>query len=296
MKAETATLSLTGESRVQPYWELTKPRITGLVLLTAAAGYYLGTPQALDWLLLAQTLLGTGLVAAGTAVLNQYLERRNDGRMRRTADRPLPSHRLTPAAALTFGATLVLGGVAYLALFTNLLTAILGGLTAGVYLLLYTPLKTRTVFCTTIGAFPGAAPPLMGWAAARGELGWDAWVLFSVLFFWQFPHFLAIAWIYRDDYRRGGFRMLPLVDPEGRKTATQVMVFAALLMITTILVVPAGLAGPWYLAGAIALGTGFMAACVNLARDRSLANGRLVLRVSVIYLPLLLISMVIDKV
>ncbi len=295
MKTQAAALPLASESWIQPYLELTKPRITGLVLLTTAAGFYLGSAGALDWKLLAHAIAGTLLVAAGTAVLNQYLERQNDGRMRRTADRPLPSGRLSPRAALVFGLALAAGGVLYLGLFTNLLTAVLGGLTSAVYLLCYTPLKTRTVFCTTIGAFPGAAPPLMGWAAARGELGWDAWLLFSILFLWQFPHFLAIAWVYQDDYRRGGFKMLPLVDPEGRKTAAQVVGFSSLLLVATLLAVPSGMAGAWYLAGALLLGLLFLASCFKLARTRSRENARVVLRTSVLYLPLLLILMVIDK-
>ncbi len=295
MKVEAATSPLLLENRLLPYWELTKPRITFLVLLTTAAGFYLGSPAGLDLLRLAHTILGTALVAAGTAVLNQYLERENDGRMARTARRPLPSGRLAAGSALLFGLLLVFGGVLHLMLFTNGLTTLLGAATSAVYLLLYTPLKTRTELCTTVGAVPGAAPPLMGWAAARGSLDWDALVLFGVLFLWQFPHFLAIAWVYQDDYRRGGFKMLPVIDPEGRRTAWRVLIFGLLLLGSTLLIVPAGLAGWWYLTGAALLGIFFFRSCLHLALDRTRERAHQVLRASVLYLPLLLAFMILDK-
>ncbi len=295
MKSQAAAPTLPLEHRFLPYWELTKPRITSMVLLTTAAGFYLGSVGSVRWGLLLAAILGTMLVAAGTAVLNQYLERDNDGRMRRTAQRPLPSGRLGAPAALAFGSACCAGGVLYLALSTNLLTSLLAGATALVYLAVYTPLKTRTVWCTTVGALPGAAPPLIGWAAARGSLDAGAWVLFAILFLWQYPHFLAIAWVYREDYRLGGFKMLPLADPEGRRTAAQVLVFGLLLWVITLTAYPAGLAGGWYLAGAALLGAGFLWTCLHLARGRGREDARVVLRTSVLYLPLLLLLLVVDK-
>src|SRR5215472_9104460 len=203
-------------TRLAAYVELTKPRITTLIVLTSAAGFALGSRAGVNYLLLAHTLIGIGLLSSGIGTLNQYLERDLDGLMRRTAERPLPSGRLFPFEALWFGVSLTLMAEVYLALFVNVLTALLGLTVITGYLFVYTPLKTRTSLSTALGAFPGAMPPLMGWTAARGEIDTAAWVLFAIVFLWQFPHFLSIAWMYREDYGRAGIRMLPVVEPDGR--------------------------------------------------------------------------------
>lgn len=278
------------------YLELTKPRITALVVCTTAAGFYLGGSSPFDLWILIHALLGTGLVAGGTSVLNQVLEKENDGRMRRTSMRPLPSERVGVLPATFFGLVLIGLATAYLAIKVNGLTASLGFLTAAIYLLIYTPLKTRSSICTTVGAIPGAIPPLMGWAAARGHLDSDAWLLFLILFLWQFPHFLSIAWVYRDDYERGGFRMLPLMDRDGSRTARRVVIFNLALLVLSAVPTLVGLTGSSYLAGAILLGAGFLWFGFSLARTRSSLSARHLLRASVLYLPLLLVLMVVDKV
>jgi protoheme IX farnesyltransferase len=281
---------------IGPYLELTKPRVTTLVVLTTAAGFYLGSLGAFDWILFLHVVLGTAFVAGGTAVVNQVMEQVNDGRMRRTARRPLPAGRVASIQALVFGLVLVLGGTVYLGWVVNLLTASIGFITSFVYLLAYTPLKTRTPWCTTIGAFSGATPPVMGWTAIRGELGIEAWLLFLILFFWQFPHFLAIAWVYKEDYERGGFRMLPLLDHDGKKTGFRVVTFNLALLCASIVPTFVGLAGGWYLAGAVIVGVAYLWYGVGLARFRTHPSARRLLRCSVLYLPVLLILMVADKV
>jgi protoheme IX farnesyltransferase len=275
------------------YLELTKPRVTAMVMLTAAAGVYLATAAAFDSLLFFHAVLGTVLLAAGTGVLNQYLEREADSRMRRTQRRPLPSGRIQSRHAFWFGLILVVAGVAQLALFANPLTALLGLFTSAVYLLLYTPLKTKTSTCTLIGAIPGAAPPVMGWVAVRGELDIHALILFGILFGWQFPHSLAIAWIYRSDYRRGGFRMLPENDAGLRPL---ILGFCLFLLCVSLTPVFTGLAGGIYFWGAVVLGLGFLWFGKGIGlRPSNLAAGRLV-RASIIYLPLLFSLMIVDKV
>lgn len=283
-------------SWVQSYFELTKPRVSSLVVMTTAAGFYLASPGRLNWLLFFHTLFGTSLLAGGTAVLNQFLERDSDALMRRTSRRPLPAKKLEPLNAMMFGLVLVAAGGVYLGFLANPLTAFLGCLTTAIYLLAYTPLKTRTAFCTTVGAFPGAIPPLMGWAAASGGLNLNAWILFGILFLWQFPHFLSIAWIYRDDYERGGYKMLPLFDKEGKRTGFRVVAFTAALTLVSVAPFFTDLAGAIYLFVATGLGLGFLWAGLVLARNRSRISAKLLLRVSVIYLPLLLVVMIADKV
>src|SRR5262252_8015240 len=222
-------------TRLAAYLELTKPRITTLIVLTSAAGFALASRAAINYLLLAHTLIGIGLLSSGIGTLNQYLERDLDGLMRRTADRPLPSGRLFPFEALWFGISLTLMAEAYLTVFVNPLTALLGLTVITGYLFAYTPLKTRTSLSTAVGAFPGAMPPLMGWTAARGEIDVAAWVLFAILFLWQFPHFLAIAWMYREDYGRAGIRMLPVVEPDGRVTGQQIIAYSLMLVPVSLL-------------------------------------------------------------
>lgn len=294
-----------GEIPSNPHWselstlnglmELTKPRVTLMVVLTAAVGYYLAAGAGSLWTLLC-LCLGTALQAGGTAALNQYMERGADARMRRTAKRPLPTGRVSPIDALVFGMTLIAFGTLFLVLTTNFLTAAIGWLTAVVYLLIYTPLKTRTVWCTFIGAFPGAAPPLMGWAAGRGELTLEGWALFGILFAWQFPHFMAIARVYRDDYRDGGFLMLPVVEEDGVRTARQMLLGSLLLLAFSVVPYWLQMTSVYYLVGAVALGLIFFWTAAQAARAFHNAglSSRL-LRVSVVYLPLLLVLMVVDK-
>lgn len=276
------------------YVELTKPRVNLMVVLTAAVGFYLGA-ESLDLLLLLNTLLGTALLASGTAVLNQFLERRADGRMARTASRPVASGRISPSEALLFGMVLVSVGAFYLLFFSNFLTAMLGWFTAAVYLIVYTPLKTRTPLCTLIGAVPGAVPPVMGWVAARGELTIEALLLFGILFCWQFPHFLAIAWMYRKDYESGGFRMLPGGRTSGNWTGRLILLFALFSLIVSLLPASFGIAGNIYFLGALGLGGMFVTAGFRVMASLSRPAARGLLRTSILYLPLLLVLMAIDK-
>lgn len=278
------------------FFELTKPRITLLVVCTTAAGFYLGSREYGGLLLLLQTLIGTALTSGGAACLNQLLERDADAKMRRTLHRPLPAGRLKPGAALVFGVALILGGCLYLWAAANLLAASLALLTAVIYVLIYTPLKTRTVMCTTVGAFPGALPPLIGWAAVQGTLDLKALILFAIMFIWQFPHFLAISWLYKDDYRRGGFTMLPIVDPDGTKTAHRILGHSILLVGLSIAPYLAGLSGHLYLVGAAAMSGAFLYYAIRLVIQRSEMAAQHVFRASIAYLPLLLILMAIDKV
>src|SRR6266581_9105834 len=258
-------------STVSDYWALTKPEVNVLVLASTLAGFYLGSRGPLSGLRLAHTLLGTLLVASGTATLNQFIEREYDARMRRTANRPLPAGRLAPSWALGFGVLLSAAGALDLALAVNALSSLLAVLTLGSYLAFYTPLKRRTPLCTLVGAFPGAMPPLIGWAAAHGSLSLEAWVLYAILFFWQFPHFLAIAWMYREDYARAGLRMLPGRDVEGRFTSGEILVFTAALLPVSILPALLGHAGLLYLSGAVVLGLVFLIYGAQLAISRSKA-------------------------
>ncbi|MBI4447038.1 MAG: protoheme IX farnesyltransferase [Acidobacteria bacterium] len=281
-------------NKAAAYLELTKPRVTLLVVLTAAAGVYLAS-ASVNAAVLVHVMAGTALLSGGTAVLNEFLERDADARMRRTERRPLPSGRIDPAPAMIYGMVLIFSGTAYLAAFTNLLTAVIGCLTSIIYLFIYTPLKTRTSLCTFVGAFPGAAPALMGWSAVGAGLDERAWVLFLILFLWQFPHFLAISWLYREDYARGGFIMLPLIDNEGKKTGRRIMVFTFSMVGASVLPSLVGLAGSLYLIGALLLGMVFMKYGVSAAMLRTQISARHLLRISVIYLPLLLTLMMVDK-
>src|SRR5438128_476719 len=221
---------LSARERMTAYAELTKPRITFLIVLTAAAGFALASPGRVDYRALFSAMVGIALLSSGIATLNQYMERDLDGLMRRTADRPLPSGKLLPWEALLFGVGLTALAETYLVVVVNPLTALLGLTVIAGYLFGYTPLKTKTSLSTLVGAFPGAMPPLIGWTAARGELSLEAWVLFAILFLWQFPHFLAIAWMYREDYARAGILMLPVVEPDGRVTAQQIVVYPRMLL------------------------------------------------------------------
>jgi protoheme IX farnesyltransferase len=277
------------------YLELTKPRITFLIVLTSAAGFCLGARGPLSYLALAHAMVGIALLSSGIAALNQYIERDLDGLMRRTSPRPLPSGRLGPLEAFFFGVAVVLAAEIYLALLANPLTALLGITVVIGYLVLYTPLKTRTSLSTVVGAFPGAMPPLMGWTAARGELGLEAWILFAILFLWQFPHFLAIAWMYREDYKRAGILMLPVIEPGGRVTAQQIVVYTLMLIPVSLFPAIVGISGRVYFYGALVLGVIFLCSSLRAAVSKSRQHARQLLLASVIYLPLLFGLMVLNK-
>ncbi len=283
-------------SRPAAYLALTKPDVSFLVVVTTAAGFYLGSRGPLDLLHLAHTVFGTTLVAAGTSALNHYFERASDARMRRTAARPLPSGALQPAEALRFGAGLVAAGTIYLALAAGALASLLALATCVSYLAAYTPLKKRTTLATLVGAFPGAVPPLIGWAAARGSLSLEAWILYAILFLWQFPHFLAIAWMYREDYSRAGIRMLPVVDRSGAATFRQILLTAVALLPVSLLPAVVGLAGVRYFFGALVLGLGLVQVCLWAARSKSNVRAKWLMHATVLHLPLLLGLMVFDKV
>ncbi|MDQ2856668.1 MAG: heme o synthase [Acidobacteriota bacterium] len=285
----------TVRERISAYLELTKPRITFLIVLTSAAGFCLGSRGNLNYLVFSNAMIGIALLSSGIATLNQYIERDLDGLMRRTADRPLPSHRLLPWEALLFGSALTIIAEIYLAVLVNPLTATLGLTVIAGYLFAYTPLKTRTTLSTMVGAFPGAVPPLIGWTAARGEINLEAWVLFAILFLWQFPHFLAIAWMYREDYARAGILMLPVVEPEGRVTGQQIVVYTIMLLPVSLLPTFMGLAGKVYLYGAAVLGLLFLFSSIRAAISKSRQSARQLLLASVIYLPLLFILMVLNR-
>jgi heme o synthase len=279
-------------ARVSDFFELTKPRITFMVLVATLVGFYMGSDGPVQSLLLVHTIVGTALIAAGASAFNEYLERDLDSRMVRTRTRPLPGGRLTPTDALIFSITISVLGIVYLAAFVNLLTALLGAATLGAYVLLYTPLKTRTTWCTLIGAFPGAAPPLMGWTAAHGDLGTVGLSLFAIQFLWQMPHFFAIAWMFTEDYMRAGFR----VHSRGVGTGRQIILYCSALIPVSLLPVLFGSTGRWYLMGALVLGFVYLGYGFAVALFRSPTHAQRLLRVSVLYLPALFILMMADKV
>ncbi|MBL8242187.1 MAG: protoheme IX farnesyltransferase [Bryobacterales bacterium] len=277
------------------YIALTKPRITWLILMSTGMGYYFGLTGAVNLWALFHTILGTGLIASGTAALNQWYERDVDARMRRTDQRPLPAGEMSARNALLFGIALSILGFVELGLGVNWLSAGLGLFTLLTYLCIYTPLKRISPVSTTIGAVPGAMPPLIGFAAASGTLTAEAWVLYAILFLWQFPHFYAIAWMYREDYERGGIRMLPVVEPDGESTVRQMLLFSVLLIPVSLVPRYLDMTGNFYVAGTLAAGVAFVAACVRMSSDRSLLKARSVLLVSVIYLPVLYGLLLLDR-
>ncbi|GAC1475776.1 MAG: heme o synthase [Isosphaeraceae bacterium] len=285
---ETATALVVAGGRVASFVSLTKPRITVMVLVTVATGFYMGARGASNPLTLLLTLLGTGLVAGGASTLNQWLERARDARMRRTSGRPLPIGRITPKEAVVFGVAISSIGLLTLSLAANLLAACVALTTLLLYVLVYTPLKPLTTLNTAIGAVPGALPPVIGWAAATGRLGVEAWVLFLIVFLWQFPHFLAIAWIYRDDYARGGHRMLPSVDPTGVLTGRQSTFYALALLPAGLMPAVIGLAGGYYFGGALLLGLLYLACSVGFWSKVSDLSARRLLWASFFYLPAIL--------
>src|ERR1035441_2500786 len=289
---------------MKDYIELTKPRITWLILMSTGIGYYFGLPKAgnwwafasgIPWWSLLHTILGTGLIASGTAALNQWYEREADGRMRRTWGRPLPSGRISADGALAFGIALSIFGFLELWLGVNLLTGSIGAFTLASYLFLYTPLKQRTWWSTTIGAVPGAMPPLIGFAAAAGTLTREAWALAAILFVWQFPHFYSIAWMYKEDYARAGIRMLPVVEPDCRSTARQILLYGMVLIPVSLLPGILGMSGRIYLVGALLLGLFYLYSGVRVTLERTLSRARGVLLTSVLYLPLIYGLMLLDR-
>jgi protoheme IX farnesyltransferase len=275
--------------------ELTKPRITILILICTAVGYYFGCRTSFHLAMLLHVLFGTALLASGTSALNQWWEADSDAKMLRTRERPIPAGRMKRSHGLVFGLLLSASGFAELWLRTNALAAALGLFTLLTYLLVYTPLKQRSPACTTIGALPGAMPPLIGYAAASGGLDTGAFALFLILFVWQFPHFYAIAWMYRDDYARGGIRMLPVIQPDGESTARRIMAFSVLLIPISLLPRLLGMAGSPYVVTAVVAGLVLLYFGLRLGRERTRASARHVLLASVLYLPALFAVMVIDR-
>ncbi len=280
---------------MKDYIALTKPRITWLILMSTGVGYFFGAKNGWHWLTLLHTIIGTGLIASGTAALNQWYERDADSKMRRTQARPLPSGRLDAGKALVFAIAISVAGFVELWFGANPLCALLGLITLLTYLFVYTPLKQRSPHSTTVGSIPGAMPPLIGFAAASGTLTWDAWVLFAILLLWQFPHFYAIAWMYKDDYSRAGIRMLPVVEPDGKSTARRILLYSIALIPISLMPKFFAMAGNIYLYGALALGLAFLYYGLRIRTDRTRQQARRVLLASVVYLPMLFSLMLLDR-
>jgi heme o synthase len=281
---------------VAVYSDLIKARLTLLVVLTTLVGFYLGSVNGVNYLRMIHAVLGTALVASGAAALNQLLEREHDAKMRRTKNRPLPSGRLQPATVMVFGGVCACAGLLYLALAVNLTTSVIGAISLVSYLFIYTPLKRLTWLNTAVGAVPGALPPLMGWTAARGELSQAGWALFAILAFWQLPHFLAIAWMYREEYEKAGFKMLPVIDPEGHRTGRQAVSHTLGLLPVSLCPFLFHITGLVYLISALVLGLVFLYFAIQFARHMTIPRARQLFFVSILYLPLLLVMMVLDKV
>jgi protoheme IX farnesyltransferase len=278
------------------YADLFKARLTFLVLLTTLVGFYIGYRGPVNYLLMLHTIVGTALLAAGASALNQLWEREHDAKMRRTQSRPLPSGKMQPGTVLIIGTVASVLGIGYLAVAVNPLTSLIGAASLFSYVFVYTPLKRITWLNTAIGAIPGALPPLMGWTAARNELSREGWALFAILAFWQIPHFLAIAWMYREEYGRAGFKMLPNVDPDGHRTARQAVSHTLGLLPVSLAPFAFRLTGPLYLAGALVLGAVFFWCALQFARHLTIARAKQLFFASILYLPLLLVVMVLDKI
>ena len=275
--------------------ELVKARLTLLVLLTTAVGFYLGAEDPINFAALLHTVFGTAAAAAGAAALNQWWEYKLDAMMQRTRSRPVPAGRMRPQAAVVFGTALSIFGVAYLAFVCNALSAALAAITIIIYIFAYTPLKRISTLNTALGAVPGALPPMIGWAAARGTLNAGAWMLFAILFFWQLPHFFAIAWMYRDDYAQAGFQMISSDDRSGERSASQSVFFCMLLFIVAGLPAFLGIATVFYLLAELILGGVFIAVAMRFLKTRTTSDARRLFITSIIYLPLLLVALVLSK-
>jgi protoheme IX farnesyltransferase len=299
MNSDTQTFDLPTARvirRVADFCELAKPRVVLMVLITAFVGFYVGSADVPDYSKLIKMLLGTALAAGGTLALNQFLERRSDALMARTRHRPIPDGRVTAVEAFWFGFAVTVAGLAYLAIAVNAISAWITALITVTYLLLYTPLKRKSPLCLIVGAVPGALPPVIGWVAARGTLDVDAWVLFAILFLWQVPHTLAIAWLYREDYAKAGIQFLPVIEPGGSSTNRQIISHCAALLAVSLLPTLLGLAGGVYFMVAFVFGVGFLVTGVRLAMESNLIGARRLLYVSLIYLPVLLLMMALDRV
>jgi heme o synthase len=301
MSSNCGTL-LIAQPEMKDYIALTKPRITWLILMSTGIGYFFGLPSGSfrwmgwpSWLALLTTLVGTALIASGSAALNQWYERDSDLMMRRTKTRPIPGGRMLAKRALIFGWAIALAGFLILSFGVNYLSGLLGLFTLVSYLFVYTPMKQRSSLSTVVGALPGAMPPMIGYAAASGVLDSHAWALFAILFVWQFPHFLAIAWMYREDYSRAGIRMLPVVEPDGKSTSRQIVGYASTLIPISLFPTLLGMTGKIYVVGALILGGWFLYVGVRVAFDRTIARARQVLLASVIYLPLIYGLMILDR-
>jgi protoheme IX farnesyltransferase len=293
MKTDAAVAA--SHSRSADYVALAKPRLNMLVVVSAAAGYAMAGGPSSDVVRLVAMAIGTGLVAGGASAFNQIIEREADALMRRTRMRPMPDGRLSPRDAMLFASVLTGAGLGVLAVGANVLSALVALLTLMSYAIVYTPLKKRTSFSTVVGAIPGALPPVIGWAAAEGALSRGAWVLFGIVFLWQLPHFLAIAWIHREDYARAGFPMLPVIEPDGRSTARQVVIYAAALLPLSLAPTLVGMAGTIYFAGALALSIIFVVLAVRFGLSRTVADARRLFFGSIVYLPLLWMLMIADR-
>jgi heme o synthase len=292
---QSAALKLE-KTRIADYWDLTKPGITFLVVITAVAAFYLASAGYPDYLLLVHAVLGIASISGGGGALNHYIERERDAMMNRTKNRPIPSGRVHPVEALLLGVFLSLFGIAYLFITVNSTTAMLGALTLIGYVAVYTPLKRISAHSTVIGAFPGAMPPVLGWTAAQGSLSIEALVLFGIVFFWQMPHFLGIAWMYRKDYERGGFRILPVVEPDGKSTSRMILIYCTGLLPISLLPTVMDLAGYVYFVIALAGGLAFLYFSVRVALQPTNTNAKYLVLASVFHLPLVMAFIMIDAV
>lgn len=294
-RATSRVLAVPASTRATDFVALAKPRLNFLVVVSALAGYVMAGGDTFDVLRVLCTVIGTGLVAGGASAFNQIIERDADALMKRTQLRPLPDHRLQFGEALVFGCALSLAGLLMLAAGANVLSAAVAFTTLVIYAAVYTPMKRRTSFATVVGAIPGALPPVIGWTAAQNSIDLGAWVLFGIVFLWQLPHFLAIAWIYRDDYARAGFPMLPVVEPDGRSTARQAVLYAVAVLPLSLAPTLVSMTGTTYFVGALALGVLFVWLALRFAASRSIPDARRLFFGSIIYLPLLWVLMIADR-
>lgn len=282
-------------SRIYDYFSLTKPEITFLVTISAIAGFILGTTGPIELSTFLGLMVGVALSSAGGAAFNHYIERDKDAEMRRTDNRPLPSGRIKPGSVLALASVMSVAGIAILVIYCNLLTSFLAALTIVLYIFLYTPLKQYTKYNTIVGTIPGALPALGGWTAATGTFGLGGWVIFSILLIWQLPHFLALAWMYRKDYGRAGFKMLPVVEPQGRSTANQMLVSAILLLVLSLVPSVMGLTGMIYFFGVLVVGAWLLAMCIEFYKTMSNTSARRVLKASVLHIPVLVVLLIVDR-
>jgi heme o synthase len=289
------SLALVQPAKLGAYVVLTKPDVSFLVLMTTGAGFYMGIRGPVPWLHMIHVVFATMLIAAGTAALNHYIERESDRSMRRTATRPLPAGVLSPSEALWFGLVLAVAGTIDLCFVAGYVACLLGVFTCLSYLLAYTPLKKRTIWATFIGAIPGAIPPMIGWTAATGKLDTGAWLLFAILFFWQFPHFHAISWMYREDYARAGILMLPVVDKDGTRTFRQIILYASALVAVSLLPAVMGFAGVLYFFGALVTCLASLQVCLWAANAKTNVRAKWLMHATVLHIPILLGLMMFDK-